>query len=132
MLNELRAIVAEVDTGSALLRLKAQGAAFSRAYYEFAMLKNVSMTHPIVWAEWQRLDKLAGSVQGIMQALNSRLDTANSFAEAIFGDQLNLLMGDFLNAYILSSIGTLKFITESLTAFNKSIVLPTLQKGNSQ
>jgi hypothetical protein len=132
MLDELRSVVSQVDTASALLRLKNQGAAFSRAYYEFAMLKNISMTHPIVWAEWQRLDKLAGSVQGIMSVLNSRLDTVNGFAEAMFGEQLNLLMGDFLNAYILSSIATLKFITENLVNFNKSIVLPTLQKANPQ
>lgn len=132
MLDALQAVVSRVDTSSALARLKAQGAAFSAAYYEFAMLKTVSMTHPIVWNEWQRLDKLAGSVQGIMGALNSGLDRANGFYEAMFGDQLTNLMGDFMNAYILSSIGTLKYVTQQLVNFNRSIVLPTLKPGNPQ
>ena len=133
MLDMLHAVVSKVDTGTALARLKVQGQAFSRAYYEFAMLKDLSLTHPIVWSEWQRLNALAVSMRGIVGTINAGLDSVNGFAGAIFGnDLLPDITSDFLNAYILSSIAALKFATDSLTRFNRSIHLPVMKTGTAQ
>jgi hypothetical protein len=123
----LQAVVSRVDTTSALTRLKAQGQAFAGAYYEFALLKPLAVTHPVVWQEWQRLNRQAQAVKGIVEVINQNLDRANQFASSIFGEDLPDVAGDFLNGYILSSIGTLHYVTTALKNFNRSIALPEKQ-----
>ena len=130
--HTLQAVVSRVDTGSALTRLKAQGAAFAQAYYEFALLKSLAATHPLAWQEWSRLNRQAEAVKGIVEVINQNLDRANNFAVSIFGDQIPDIAGDFLNAYILSSIATLHYVTSALKNFNRSIALPLTPKENAQ
>ena len=132
VVRTLQAVVSRVDTTSALTRLKSQGQSFAGAYYEFALLKQLAMTHPAVWQEWQRLNRQAHAVKGIVEVINQNLDRANQFATSIFGEQLPDIAGDFLNGYILSSIGTLHYVTTALKNFNRSIALPITPKENAQ
>lgn len=132
VVRTLQAVVSRVDTTSALTRLKSQGQSFAGAYYEFALLKQLAMTHPVVWQEWQQLNRQAQAVKGIVEVINQNLDRANQFAASIFGEDLPALGSDFLNGYILSSIGTLHYVTTALKNFNRSIALPITPKENAQ
>ncbi|MHB8071866.1 MAG: hypothetical protein ACYDHF_07980 [Candidatus Cryosericum sp.] len=132
MLGLVQNLLSNVDTTGAIARLKIAGQDFSRAYAEFYLLKDLATTHPVVMQEWNRLYVMSSSVRNVVQALNGKLDTANSFTEAIFGYPLSEIAGDYLNAYVLSSIGTLKFLTVELNKFNRSIILPLSKTGTAQ
>jgi hypothetical protein len=128
----LQGLLNNVNTTSALGRLKLSGQEFSRAYAEFYLLKDLATTHPVVMAEWNRLYVMSSSVRNVVTALNGNLDTANAFTEGVFGFPLSDLAGDYLNAYILSSLATLKFLTSELMKFNRSIILPMMKTGTAQ
>lgn len=132
MLASLRSVVENVETNSALDRLRAQGQEFSRAYYEFVLLKDLAYTHSIVRKEWDRLNKMANFAKTNIGLLNSKIDSINSFSRSVFGEDLSSIGGDFLNAYILCSISPLKFVTQSLSNFNRSIILPSLKSATMQ
>ena len=130
MLDAIKKVVALSDTDSGMARLKLQAQEFSRAYAEFQLLRKIAETNPIVNAQWQKLNKMSFLVKNTISDVNYKLDVFNNASHIVFGSDILSNMSDFVNAYILSSIATLKFATNSLVKFNRSIILPKYDDKN--
>jgi hypothetical protein len=118
-----RRILSDMDTTQAVTRLKDQAQKFSVVYKEFYRRKELAAHHPITWRRWMQLTEMSDYMYRTMSVMNRNFDTANDFSEAVFGSPLSSFMGGLLNGYIVSSIASLKFLTNALAEYNRYVPL---------